>query len=293
MAASDSHGTIRAQSAMEYLATYGWALLLIAVALAVLLYYGVVNPSFFVGQQCFLPAGLTCAILGMNTNGMILVNIYQSLGPSINITAIGCSSAPSFANIPAYTGNQIVLHSGSNKTFQVQCYSGSSALSSSIGSAFMGYLLINYTQPFVSGFQHTASGKILAKPSTLLLATSVLPLDCFLWSNFYCITQSGFYLWSGSWVSQTAYGTPPGTAAGSPLSCVVNPNLFCVTSTGTYEAAGSWVPQTSYGTPPGTTASSPLDCYINTYFYCMTPNGEYEFSGGSWVYQSMPAPPGA
>jgi hypothetical protein len=232
---------MRAQSATEYLATYGWALLLIAVALSALLYFGLVNPLFFVGQQCLLPAGFACTIVGMTTNGQIMLNIYQSMGPSINITAVGCSSNDSFANIPAYSGNQIVLRSGANKTVQMQCYSGSSTLYSPVGSAFMGYVLINYTQPSVSGFSHTASGKLLAKPASLLLATSS---------------------------STTSSTTSTSTTSTSSTSTSTTSTSSTSTSTTSSSTTSLW--------PAPLNSGCPMDFYYcNGGQVCWTPNSKY------------------
>lgn len=41
----------KGQTALEYLITYGWAILVILVVLAVLWYYGIFNPSRWAGEQ--------------------------------------------------------------------------------------------------------------------------------------------------------------------------------------------------------------------------------------------------
>jgi hypothetical protein len=42
----------KSQSAMEYLTTYGWALLIIALALASLFYLGLFNQGGIVNNEC-------------------------------------------------------------------------------------------------------------------------------------------------------------------------------------------------------------------------------------------------
>ena len=49
--------SISAQSAMEYLMTYGWAILIIAVVLAALFELGVFNGSNLAPQACIAQAG--------------------------------------------------------------------------------------------------------------------------------------------------------------------------------------------------------------------------------------------
>ncbi len=50
----------KGQAAAEYLVTYGWALLLLVVVIAVILSTGVFNPSYFVGEECVLQPDIPC-----------------------------------------------------------------------------------------------------------------------------------------------------------------------------------------------------------------------------------------
>src|SRR5208337_1559597 len=68
-----------AQSAMEYLMTYGWAILAISIAIGALYVLGILNPTAFVSQQCLLSAGLSCSVVGMSTNGLITINLVQNM----------------------------------------------------------------------------------------------------------------------------------------------------------------------------------------------------------------------
>jgi hypothetical protein len=166
MVSLKSGGMAKGQSAMEYLITYGWAIMIIAVALSAIYALGFLNPSVFASQQCLLQAGFSCTVVSMATNGLITLNIYQTLPSQVNITAISCNSNSTFSHAYTYaTANQIAMQTGRNSTLTLPCWSGSSRFSSQLGSAFIGYVLVNYTEPFVVGFPHTVSGKVLAKAS--------------------------------------------------------------------------------------------------------------------------------
>ena len=58
----------RAQSAMEYLTTYGWAILIVAIVVAILYFYTSV-PSNIVNNSCTFVSGAYCndMIIGTNT----------------------------------------------------------------------------------------------------------------------------------------------------------------------------------------------------------------------------------
>ena len=49
---------MRGQAAMEYLMTYGWAILVIVIVLAALLYLGIFNVK--PPEVCTMPSGMTC-----------------------------------------------------------------------------------------------------------------------------------------------------------------------------------------------------------------------------------------
>ena len=50
----------KAQAAMEFLMTYGWAILVVLVAIGALAYFGVLSPDQFLPSKCTLPSGIAC-----------------------------------------------------------------------------------------------------------------------------------------------------------------------------------------------------------------------------------------
>ncbi len=50
----------KSQAAMEFLMTYGWAILVVLVAIGALAYFGVLDPARFLPERCTGPAGLDC-----------------------------------------------------------------------------------------------------------------------------------------------------------------------------------------------------------------------------------------
>ncbi len=71
--------SISAQSAMEYLMTYGWAILIIAVVLAALFELGVFNGSNLAPQACIAQAGFVCKNPVYTANG-IGITLGQTTG---------------------------------------------------------------------------------------------------------------------------------------------------------------------------------------------------------------------
>ncbi|MFH1174432.1 MAG: hypothetical protein V1725_04820 [archaeon] len=55
---------MRGQGALEFIGTYGWALLMVLVAMAALAYFGVLSPSSFIPEKCLFEKGIACMDYG-------------------------------------------------------------------------------------------------------------------------------------------------------------------------------------------------------------------------------------
>ncbi|MCL4364820.1 hypothetical protein M1590_00635 [Candidatus Marsarchaeota archaeon] len=140
---------MKAQSAIEYLSTYGWAILIMSIVAVAL--FSLINLNSVTPQECILPAGLSCNNEYLAQNGILQVNLFQATQYPIKVTAIGCTSLQSLAymqNIDNPPSNAVYMPISSNHTFYVQCYSNTTQFSGHIGSVYSGYLIINYTNAY-------------------------------------------------------------------------------------------------------------------------------------------------
>ncbi len=76
-------GNKKAQSAMEYLMTYGWAILIIAIVLAALFSLGVFSSSSFTGTVCVASSGFLCSNPILHA-GNFVATIGQATGTNWN-----------------------------------------------------------------------------------------------------------------------------------------------------------------------------------------------------------------
>jgi hypothetical protein len=167
----------KGQTAMEYLMTYGWAILIIMVVLAVLFYLGVLNPP--VPAQCSFPAGISCVSYRLSaTGGNLTLFIGQGTGHIINVTGVSCSDNMTSGYIPKsinYTlGGWVAMTSGSRalvanpgSNIHVECMhaSGGSDVgitNATVGSNYIGKVYLNYTE-MDTGVTHTITGQFTAK----------------------------------------------------------------------------------------------------------------------------------
>jgi len=156
----------KGQTAMEYLMTYGWAILIIMVVLAVLFYLGVLNPSSVTPNQCTFPPGFTCVTNKLQTNGKLYLIVGQGTGKNIRIMGINCTQNtsldfPSSGLILWGSANNITVSSGSQATLADPAASGfintttcnlangtniAAAGSMPIGGVYNGRVYLNYTE---------------------------------------------------------------------------------------------------------------------------------------------------
>jgi hypothetical protein len=155
---------MKLQSAMEYLMTYGWAILIISLVAVVL--FEVLNPSAVATNECIFPAGFSCLNYFILSNGVLYINMLQSTTAPINITAIGCDTNSSTSNMalanPAHPHVGIYLPVNSNFTVSVQCHTAGKNYSSYPGHGFSGYVAINYTSTYTQ-FPNTIFGQVVTK----------------------------------------------------------------------------------------------------------------------------------
>ena len=103
----------KGQAAMEFLMTYGWAILVVLVAIGALAYFGVLSPDRFLPSRCTLPAGIACTDHDVSSTNGVNIVLRNSLGYSIDTIVVsvgGCSSALT-------PGNDATLTNGEQDTW--------------------------------------------------------------------------------------------------------------------------------------------------------------------------------
>ena|SRR3989338_9098585 len=113
----------KAQAAMEFLMTYGWAILVVLVVVGALAYFGVLNPSNLVPERCVLTAPLDCRAASALSTGAadnvqlsvrnigsrdITVKSLAVTGDASVLPAGGCTKAA--GDQPLIAGGQITLN---------------------------------------------------------------------------------------------------------------------------------------------------------------------------------------
>lgn len=159
--------TTNAQSAIEMLTTYGWAIIVIGLALSMLFYFGVLNPKGAVGTTCVINDAFQCSNLLLSTNGILSFTLLQDKYAQVNITGIGCSENVSNEHIlppNSIPVSRIYMPEGNESNFTVQCYTQTGVFNGAIGTFLNATLYINYIND-IGGFPYSSSGPVVIKSS--------------------------------------------------------------------------------------------------------------------------------
>lgn len=76
----------KSQAAVEFLITYGWAIMMVLVAIGALVYFGVMNPKL--PDKCIFGNGLVCQDSVIYDIGQIDIVVINSIGKTITITDV-------------------------------------------------------------------------------------------------------------------------------------------------------------------------------------------------------------
>ena len=137
--------TLRQQSAMEYLMTYGWSIVAIAVVVGALYSLGVFGGGANGATGCGVVAGFSCTQPILYSSGVLTAGV-GSIGTTKTVTATGCSKNSTSPTI--WESTNITLQSGQSSSFTFLC---PGVQGSRIGAAYQATLWIKYSSGSQSG----------------------------------------------------------------------------------------------------------------------------------------------
>ena len=124
----------KGQAAMEFLMTYGWAILVVLAAIAALAYFGVLSPAKLLPEKCVIESGMVCVGHKVEPTKVTLVLSNSIDGRTITINSITVGSCSGTFNT--------TMAGGSESTLVV----GGSCSNGAVKDKFRGDISIGYTE---------------------------------------------------------------------------------------------------------------------------------------------------
>jgi hypothetical protein len=143
----------KAQAAMEFLMTYGWAILVVLVAIAALAYFGVLNPGRFLPESCTIGPGLACSDFKVSgTTATIIVK--NGMGSGLTGVSLNLTDTATYT---CAAGSATTIADGAELTYT--CTLGAPVAPA---AKYKGTLTLGYMQEG-STLTHTKVGSITVK----------------------------------------------------------------------------------------------------------------------------------
>ena len=213
----------RAQAAFEFLSSYGWMLLVLALVLGVL-----VGLGSFTGPTsaplCTFRGSLNCETYMINNTGQIRISLGQMTGQTIRVTAMRCTQETDpVLNASDLLASPVAINSGDHAivtTGVMRCYildNGTLvAANRSRGQFYRGRLYIEYEE-MQTGYVRSAVGDVYLKFEDVVIPTPApnVPLfacqACQFCENGFgtCTACQQGHLRNGSCGSPTSCGSCP------------------------------------------------------------------------------------
>ena len=145
----------KSQAALEFIMTYGWAILVVLVAIGALAYFGVLSPDKFLPSKCTLQSGIACTDFKVTATSLVMY-VQNSLGRDVTIdraTANGCTDL----------GSQGTVANGAAKQLTFCCGAACAPVSAgNSGSKYNGAVNVTYTVTD-TGIQHINQGSVTGR----------------------------------------------------------------------------------------------------------------------------------
>ncbi|MEK6983462.1 MAG: hypothetical protein AABX33_02730 [Nanoarchaeota archaeon] len=83
----------KSQASLEFLTTYAWAFLMIAVSIGALYYFGVFDFTKYQPQKCAFPSQFKCTDFSLSTApNEVKVKLVNNLGEEIEVTSLSITN---------------------------------------------------------------------------------------------------------------------------------------------------------------------------------------------------------
>ena len=142
----------RGQAAMEFLMTYGWAILVVLVAIGALAYFGVLSPGNYLPSSCTIAPGIGCDDFKITATGAQVI-LRNGLGEdltTVDVAIAGCTDSAEADGDDTWTDGEVL--GGADGIVLTLCTNGVA------GARFKSDVTITYTS--ASGISHTETGSI-------------------------------------------------------------------------------------------------------------------------------------
>ena len=137
----------KGQAAMEFLMTYGWAILVVIAAIAALAYFGVLDPAKLLPERCQSSAGMDCIDKANVKTATLELALRNNIGFGVTVTGAnvsGCAGIPSQVSVGSNTTYFAISDTpvSNNEVFRIRLWT---CTNGAVGDKFDDTITVAYT----------------------------------------------------------------------------------------------------------------------------------------------------
>jgi hypothetical protein len=155
----------KSQTAIDFLVSYGFALMVVSVFIFVVMRYGILSTRL-TPESCYATPSFICTSSILFNNGTFDFVFAQATGGTMNVIGVSCSTAlnatgdlPEYGNVHvigysnspgSYPSNQLlngmlVYSDNESSRISMYCYGPSGMIVAAPGTDYSGYVWVSYT----------------------------------------------------------------------------------------------------------------------------------------------------
>ena len=121
----------KAQAALEFIMTYGWAMLVVLIMIGALAYMGIANPKKLLPESCTFSTGVSCKDFLLSHSGTddlrVQFTIENNMGKAITVGPVNVTSRNTNNDMIACAGTGTVLSSGETLAYDCTIVAGAAS----------------------------------------------------------------------------------------------------------------------------------------------------------------------
>ena len=158
----------KAQAALEFLTTYGWAFLVILIMIGTLAYFGILSPSKILPNRCNFGTEFTCQDYQISaTANTFKIRLKNNVGEAIDVTTLTASTESTTA-FACTTPQAVPISSWKSGEIKELSWTGCNSAAAGLVTGEKGKVLLTVK------FNTVSSGATYAKESRGEVYSSVI-----------------------------------------------------------------------------------------------------------------------
>jgi hypothetical protein len=155
-----------AQAALEFLMTYGWAILVVLAAIGALAYFGVLSPEKFLPEKCTISPGIDCAGFDVRTTSAVF-SLRNGMGKDLEVLGVSVGDKCCNGDITCNSTQTTITPTlpapfPNGELINIQLGPDANCANGALGDRFRGNIVVRYKEK-MTGIIKLTDGSVVGR----------------------------------------------------------------------------------------------------------------------------------